>query len=379
MYKTTGKQNLSIKSYLEAIKHYPSFGEAYWSLANLKTYKYKPQEIKEMEHQLNQDELPERERVHLLFALGKAYEDISNIKKSFEYYKEGNSLNRGRSSYDPKAIEALTERIIKFFNKEFLISKENSGYDVPDPIFIVGLPRSGSTLIEQILSSHSKIEGTMELPNMLNIARKLGSGSKDTTSYPEVLNKLSEVDLVSLGKSYIKETMFLRSDLPLFIDKMPNNFSHIGLIQLILPNAKIIDARRNPMDTCFSCFKQLFARGQVFTYDLSEVARYYINYIKLMDHWDEVLPGKVHKVVYEDMVGNQEEETKKLLNFCNVPFEENCLRFYESQRAVKTASSEQVRQPIYNQSINLWKNYEPFLDDLKQGLFPIKDRFQIPN
>ncbi len=379
VYKTTGEQDLSIKSYLEAIKHYPLFGEAYWSLANLKTYKFKSQEIKEMEYQLNQDELPEREKVHLLFALGKAHEDINNVSKSIEYYKRGNSLNRGRSSYDPKAIEAITDRIIKFFNKEFLLSKENSGYDAPDPIFIVGLPRSGSTLIEQILSSHSKIEGTMELPNMLNIARKLGTGTKGTTSYPEVLNQLSEADLVSLGRSYIKETMFLRSDSPLFIDKMPNNFSHVGLIQLILPNAKIIDARRNPMDTCFSCFKQLFARGQVFTYDLSELSRYYINYIKLMDHWDYVLPGKVHKVIYEDMVGNQEEETKKLLKFCNVPFEENCLRFYETKRAVKTASSEQVRQPIYNQSINLWKNYEPFLDDLKQGLLPIKDRFQIPD
>ena len=219
----------------------------------------------------------------------------------------------------------------------------------------------------------------MELPNILNMARELGTGTKDQTNYPEVLSKLSKNEIESLGKKYLSETKFIRSNIPIFIDKMPNNFSHIGLIHLILPNAKIIDARRNPLDTCFSCYKQLFARGQMFTYDLNEIARYYVNYIKLMDHWDEVLPGKVHKVVYEDMVQNQEQETRKLLNYCNLPFEEQCLKFYETKRAVKTASSEQVRQPIYERSLQLWKHYEEYLDQLKLGLSPLKERFNIPN
>ena len=219
----------------------------------------------------------------------------------------------------------------------------------------------------------------MELPNILNMARELGTGTKDQTNYPEVLSKLSKNEIESLGKKYLSETKFIRSNLPIFIDKMPNNFSHIGLIHLILPNAKIIDARRNPLDTCFSCYKQLFTRGQMFTYDLNEIARYYVNYIKLMDHWDEVLPGKVHKVVYEDMVQNQEQETRKLLNYCNLPFEEQCLKFYETKRAVKTASSEQVRQPIYERSLQLWKHYEEYLDQLKLGLSPLKERFNIPN
>tara|TARA_B100001105_G_scaffold33635_1_gene23499 strand:- start:76 stop:711 length:636 start_codon:yes stop_codon:yes gene_type:complete len=211
------------------------------------------------------------------------------------------------------------------------------------------------------------------------MARKLGSGSKDQTAYPEILSTLSKEEIESLGKQYISETKYLRLNSPFFIDKMPNNFSHIGLIHLILPNAKIIDARRNPLDTCFSCYKQLFARGQMFTYDLNEIARYYINYIELMDHWDEVLPSKVHRVNYEDVVENQEEETRKLLDYCNLPFEEQCLKFYETKRAVKTASSEQVRQPIYKQSVQLWRHYEKYLDQLKQGLSPLKERFNIPD
>ena len=371
VYKTTGEQEQSVASYHKAIKHYEMFGEAYWSLANLKTYNFSNKEINSMELQITKEDLPEREKVHFLFALGKAYEDLKDYKRSINFYNEGNDLNRGRSSYDPKAVEAISKRIKKFFNKKFIKDKSDSGDLSPDPIFIVGLPRSGSTLIEQILSSHSKVEGTMELPNMLNMARRLGSGTKDQTSYPEILSKLSTSEIESLGKQYISETKMIRSEFPFFIDKMPNNFSHIGLINLILPNAKIIDARREPLDTCFSCYKQLFARGQMFTYDFNELARYYVNYIKLMDHWDEVLPGKVYRVFYENIVENQEDETKNLLEFCNLPFEENCLRFYETKRAVKTASSEQVRQPIYRKSIHHWKNYEPFLKELKKGLTPL--------
>lgn len=379
VYKTTGNQDLSINSYKNAIEHFEMFGEAYWSLANLKTYSFSKEEINSMKEQLTKKDLPEREKVHFLFALGKAYEDKNKFNESFKYYDEGNDINRGRSNYDPKSVEAISQRIKKFFNVKLIKEKEGYGDQSKDPIFIVGLPRSGSTLIEQILSSHSKIEGTMELPNMLNIARKLGSGTKDNTNYPEVLSTLSQEEIRSLGNQYISETKFIRSKLPYFIDKMPNNFSHVGLIHLLLPNAKIIDARRSPLDTCFSCYKQLFARGQMFTYDLNELARYYVNYINLMDHWDEVLPGKVHRVMYEDVVRNQEEETRKILSYCDLPFEEQCLTFYETKRAVKTASSEQVRQPIYNKSINSWQNYEEYLDDLKHGLLPLKGRFNIPD
>ena len=265
----------------------------------------------------------------------------------------------------------MVDREIRFFNKSFFKERIDWGEPTIDPIFIVGLPRSGSTLIEQILASHSLVEGTMELPNILNIARKLGNTSREGSNYPEILKKTTKAEAQQLGKKYIEETKWLRSEKPFFIDKMPNNFSHIGLLSLILPKAKIIDARRNPMDTCLSCFKQLFARGQIFSYDLNEIGRYYVNYIRLMDHWNNVIPGKVYLADYEKMIGNQEQETRKLLEFCDLSFEENCLRFYENTRAVKTASSEQVRQPIYKQGINHWKNFEDHLNELKLSLEPL--------
>ena len=368
VYKTTGSQENSINSYKEAIHHDEDFGEAYWSLANLKTYKFNSDELDEMEYRLSLKELPERERVHFLFALGKGYADIGVYEKSFEFYKEGNNLNRGRTSYDPKAIEAVSDRLKNYFTTEVFATRKECGFQSNEPIFIVGLPRSGSTLIEQILASHSSVEGTMELPNIMNIARKLGNSTKDNTGYPEIIENLSDKEVSSLGNSYIEETKFLRSGKPLFIDKMPNNFSHIGLIKMILPNAKIIDARRNPMDTCFSCYKQLFARGQAFTYDLSEIARYYINYIKLMDHWDKVLPEFVYKVQHEDLLEDQETITRELLEFCELEFESSTLEFYKNDRAVKTASSEQVRVPINKRGLNQWKNYEEWLGDLRYHL-----------
>ncbi len=368
VYKTTGDQEESIRSYNEAIKFDQNFGEAYWSLANLKTYRFQKEEISSMEKRIDSLEVSEREKVHFLFSLGKALEDMGNYDKSFEYYKRGNDLNRGRTTYDPKAIEALSERLKLFFTKDRLDGYKDSGHGSNAPIFVVGLPRSGSTLIEQILASHSKIEGTMELPNIMNIARKLGNSSKDRTAYPEIIDTLKISDLNDLGQSFIKDTQFLRTGKSHFIDKMPNNFSHIGLINLILPNAKIIDARRNPMDTCFSCFKQLFARGQAFTYDLSEIARYYVNYIKLMDHWDKVLPGYVHRVQHEDLINDQEGITRDLIDFCELDFETSTLEFYKNKRAVKTASSEQVRQPINSKGLNQWKNYDIHLNDLKLHL-----------
>lgn len=368
VYKTTGSQENSINSYKEAIHHDEDFGEAYWSLANLKTYKFNSDELDEMEYRLSLKELPERERVHFLFSLGKGYEDIGEYEKSFEFYKQGNNLNRGRTSYDPKAIEALSDRLKNYFTTEVFAKRKECGFQSNEPIFIVGLPRSGSTLIEQILASHSSVEGTMELPNIMNIARKLGNSTKDNTGYPEIIENFSDKEVSSLGNSYIAETKFLRSGKPFFIDKMPNNFSHIGLIKMILPNAKIIDARRNPMDTCFSCYKQLFARGQAFTYDLSEIARYYINYIKLMDHWDKVLPGFVYKVQHEDLLEDQETITRELLEFCELEFESSTLEFYKNDRAVKTASSEQVRVPINKRGLNQWKNYVEWLGDLRYHL-----------
>ena len=368
VYKTTGSQDKSIDAYKDAIKFDEQFGEAYWSLANLKTYKFDKEELNNMELQIDNQDLPEREKIHFLFSLGKAYEDIGDYEKSYKYYDLGNHLNRGRTSYDPKAIEALTDRLISFFNLDLLHQFEDSGFHTNEPIFIVGLPRSGSTLVEQILASHSLVEGTMELPNIMNIARKLGNSSKENTAYPEIISSLSRTDLINLGKTFIEETKFIRTDKPIFIDKMPNNFSHIGLIKLILPKAKIIDARRNPMDTCFSCYKQLFARGQAFTYDQTEIARYYLNYIRLMDHWDEVLPGHVFRVQHEQLLEDQEKVTRDLLNFCELDFEHTTLEFYKNSRAVKTASSEQVREPINNKGLNQWKKYESYLGDLKYHL-----------
>jgi len=373
VYKTTGNQEECINSYKDAINYDENFGEAYWSLANLKTYKFNTREIDQMEKRVDLPEVPEREKVHFLFSLGKAFEDAGNYDKSFNYYKKGNDLNRGRTTYDPKAIEALSDRLKLFFTKDKFEEYKSSGCNSGAPIFIVGLPRSGSTLVEQILASHSKVEGTMELPNIMNIARKLGNSSKDRTAYPEIIETLQDSDLTLLGQAYVNETEFLRTGKPHFIDKMPNNFSHIGLLKLILPNAKVIDARRNPMDTCFSCYKQLFARGQAFTYDLSEIARYYVNYINLMDHWNKVLPGYVFKIQHEALLQDQEGITRDLLEFCELDFEPSTLEFYKTERAVKTASSEQVRQPINTKGLNQWKNFESHLNDLKQYLAPIEN------
>ena len=373
VYKTTGNQEECINSYKDAINYDENFGEAYWSLANLKTYKFNTREIDQMEKRVDLPEVPEREKVHFLFSLGKAFEDAGNYDKSFNYYKKGNDLNRGRTTYDPKAIEALSDRLKLFFTKDKFEEYKSSGCNSGAPIFIVGLPRSGSTLVEQILASHSKVEGTMELPNIMNIARKLGNSSKDRTAYPEIIETLLDSDLTLLGQAFVNETEFLRTGKPHFIDKMPNNFSHIGLLKLILPNAKVIDARRNPMDTCFSCYKQLFARGQAFTYDLSEIARYYVNYVNLMDHWNKVLPGYVFKIQHEALLQDQEGITRDLLEFCELDFESSTLEFYKTERAVKTASSEQVRQPINTKGLNQWKNFESHLNDLKHYLAPIEN------
>ena len=360
--KTIGERAKSEAAYQNAIKHFSLSGEAYWSLANLKTYEFSDKEIINMESSLIKNIHP-NELIQMHFALGKAYESKRQFDKSFEHYAEGNWQRRKQISYNAEDYKISIDELIDFFdkNKNLYNSKAQSNFD--DPIFILGLPRSGSTMIEQILSSHSLIEGTQELPNILAISRdiKLIDQKK---GYPHNLLGLDQSSFDDLGNKYIDETKWARSSKPFFIDKMPNNFVHIGLIKLILPKAKIIDARRNPMDTCFSCFKQYFAKGQHFTYDLDDIARYYKDYLRLMNYWKKLFPEEIFTINYEQVIDNPNERIRDLLDFCNVKFEDNCINFHKSKRPVKTASSEQVRQPMYKSGLDYWKNYSNNLDAL---------------
>jgi hypothetical protein len=305
-------------------------------------------------------------------------EDAQAFEESFEHYRQGAALRRQELDYDPERGSEHVRRCKALFTAEFFAARSQAGSPAPDPIFVVGLPRAGSTLIEQILSSHSRVEGTMELPDILTIAARLGGRRKrsETSAYPEVLAELSPDELTRLGEQYLERTNIQRKlGRPFFIDKMPNNFAHVGLIHLILPKAKIIDARRHPLGCCFSAFKQHFARGQAFTYDLEEIGRYYADYVELMAHFDAVLPGRVHRVIYEQMVADPEAEVRRLLDYCGLPFEDACLKFYETERAVRTASSEQVRQPIYTDAVEHWTNYEPWLGPLKAALGPVLEAY----
>ena len=362
--KTVGRRKECEDAYHKAITLYPLCGEGYWSLANLKTYKFSEAQILQMENSLN-GKIQEQEKIQMLFALGKAYESKGDYKKSFTFYEKGNWMQRKIVEYNAQENSNNIDSIIDFFQKNMSGINFNSGYEAQDPIFILGLPRAGSTLLEQILSSHSSIEGTQELHNIMTIGRRI----KSLNNSENYLNNLLELDSKSIkmyGKMFIDETMWTRNEKELFIDKMPNNFPHIGLIKMILPNAKIIDARRNPMDGCFSCFKQYFAKGQHFTYDLDDIARYYKDYLRLMDFWNKFFPGSIHTVLYEDVINNSEEEVRKMLNYLQLPFEESCMDFYKSSRPVKTASSEQVRQPIYKSALNYWKNFENDLSALSK-------------
>jgi tetratricopeptide (TPR) repeat protein len=369
-YKTVGNRVSSEESYLNAIKNFPSCGEAYWSLANLKTYEFSKKQINSMENAL-QDDMHELERIQMLFALGKAYETNKDFNLSFKYYKEGNWLQRKTLDYNAQENSESIDKIISFFKNNHHKINYDSGCKNKDPIFILGLPRAGSTLIEQILSSHSMIEGTQEHHNMITIGRKIRS-MNNSKVYTDNLNLLSDKDLIKYGNKYIDETLWSRKEKNFFIDKMPNNFPYIGLIKMILPNAKIIDARRNPLDGCFSCFKQFFAKGQHFTYDLDDIARYYKDYERIMLFWNSLYPNSIHTIKYENVINNAELEVKTLLNFLNLDFEESCMDFYKSKRPVKTASSEQVRQPIYKSGVNYWKNYDSYLIELKNH-FPNYD------
>jgi len=376
--KTAGRREECIDAYRRAIGLAPGLGESYWSLANLKTFRFTASDCTAMRAQLTRADLTEDDRLHFHFALGKALEDAALYEESFGHYAEGNRLRRERVPYDADETSAHVSRARALFTPAFFAERAGAGSTAPDPIFIVGLPRAGSTLVEQILSCHSRVEGTMELPDVIGIARRLGGRGRkaDESNYPEVLATLDADELRALGERYLAQTRIQRrTGAPYFIDKMPNNWAHVGLIHLMLPNAKIIDARRHPMSCCFSGFKQHFARGQHFTYGLEDIGRYYRDYVGLMAHFDAVLPGRVHRVIYERMVEDTEAEVRRLLGYCGLEFEDACLRFYENERAVRTASSEQVRSPIYRHAVDQWRHYEPWLGPLQAALGPVVDTY----
>ena len=376
--RSAGRQQESITAYRKCLAVQPSFGEAYWSLANLKTFRFEQADVAAMQDLLRQTALSDDDRFHLHFSLGKAFEDAGEFADSFSNYAQGNRLRRQQTNYDPNETTQHVERSKALFSASFLADRTGCGAAEPDPIFVVGLPRSGSTLIEQILSSHSLVEGTMELPDISFLARRLSEQKqrKEGSKYPEALGELEREQLRALGEEYLARTRIHRkSGRPFFIDKMPNNFAHVGLIQLILPNAKIIDARRHPFGSCLSAFKQHFARGQGFSYSLEDLGHYYRDYTALMAHFDSVLPGRVHRVFYERMIADTEGEVRRLLDYCQLPYEETCLRFHENARAVRTASSEQVRQPIFTTSVEHWKNYENWLGPLREALGSALDKY----
>jgi tetratricopeptide (TPR) repeat protein len=376
--KTLGRREEAITEYRAAAAARRGFGDAFWSLANLKTYRFEPRELEQMRAAESAATTPAVDRYHLCFALGKALEDLERYEQSFQYYERGNALIRAESRYRPEFLELNTRLQIEICTPELFVRNRGSGAPAADPIFIVGLPRSGSTLIEQILASHSTVEGTQELADIPRIVVDLKGRDPDPDNprYPAVLAQMSGEDFRRLGEKYLRDTRVYRSGKARFIDKMPNNFRHIGLIQLMLPNAKIIDARREPMACCFGNLKQLFAKGQEFTYSVEDLARYYRTYLKLMRHWDAVLPGRVLRVQYEELVDDLEGHVRRLLDYCGLGFEPACVEFYKTERSVRTASSEQVRQPIYREGLEQWRHYEPWLGALREALGDALTRYR---
>jgi tetratricopeptide (TPR) repeat protein len=389
--KALGRRQEAIDAYRAAAAARPSYGDAYWSLANLKTYGFAAEEIERMRAQEAAPATALVDRFHLCFALGKALEDLGDYAESFRYYDRGNALKKSQSGYRPEPVERNTRLQRAVCTRGFFAAREaaaapgaaapgaalagapGAGRDaVRDavPIFVVGLPRSGSTLLEQILASHSKVEGTMELADIPRMVLELQGREADSEDprYPRVLAEMKPEDFRRLGEKYLADTRIYRTGKPFFIDKMPNNFRHLGLIHLILPNARIIDARRNAMACCFSNFKQLFAAGQEFTYSLEDIGRYYRTYVELMAHWDAVLPGRVLRVEHEDVVENLDANVRRILDFCGLDFEPQCLEFYKTERSIRTASSEQVRRPIFREGLDQWRNFEPWLAPLKAVL-----------
>ena len=375
--KTLGRQDEAIKAYRECIRARPDNGESYWSLANLKTYRLTQDDIQAMRAALAQgDKLADQSTVNFLFALAKAHEDAGDFDAAWGYYSRGNAKQRMLEHYDPVQTEVMNDEIIEVFDQPFLEAGTGLGHPDRAPIFILGLPRSGSTLIEQILASHSQVEGTSELPYLGRVATSLNRNRADGINYPHAVRELRPSHLKALGQEYLERARpHRRTDRPRFIDKMPNNFPSIGFLHLVLPNARIIDARRYPLDSTLSCYRQLFAKGQTFVYDLTDIGEYFLEYQRLMDHWQEVLPGCVLRVQYEDLVTDFDNQLRRLLDYCELPWEDECARFYETDRPVRTASSEQVRQPVYDKSIHFWRNYEAHLGELIEVLEPALPRY----
>ena len=370
--KAVGRQEEAVAAYRSAIALRPDLGEAYWSLANLKTFRFAPDDVAAMSAQVDRQDLQTTTSVHFCFALGKACEDLGDYEEAWRWYQAGNERQRPLMSHDPLVMEERYNAILSTFTEDFLRSHEGHGFDAADPIFIVGLHRSGSTLIEQILASHSQVEGTAELPNLWHVASSVGRYRPDNVVFPRAARDLRPKDWRAYGKQYIEETRRHRqTNRPRFTDKLPNNFPLLGFLHLILPNARIINARRHPLDTLLGNYKQLYGSGLDYAYDMDELADYYRQYDRVMQHWEQVLPGKVLTVHYEDTVLDLESQVRRILGFCGLPFEESCLQFYRNERAVKTASSEQVRRPIYTDALGAWRRYEKHLDLWKTDLADI--------
>ena len=378
MLKTLGDQSGGIEAYRRCLELQPDFGEAFWSLANLKTYHFAETEIAVMRERLDSGDPGETSRINFLFALAKAFEDRGDYQRAWRYYTEGNARQRQQVYYDPVQTEVLNDQLTAFFTADFFEAVRGVGCADAAPIFIVGLPRSGSTLIEQIISSHSQVEGTGELPYIGRLTHSLNRNRADGLQYPAVLAELEPRHFERLGREYLALADRHRLDgAPLFIDKMPNNFPGIGFIHCILPRARIIDARRHPLDACVANLRQLYARGQTFSYDQSDIGEYCLQYHRMMDHWDTVLPGRVLHVRYEDIVDDLETQVGRMLDFLQLPREDACLRFYDTERAVRTASSEQVRRPIYTSGVGFWRHYAPYLDELIEILQPLLDEREL--
>ena len=378
--KADGEFDQAVALYRKAYRIKPDHGDAYWSLANTKSYEFTGDELARMESLAADADTNESDRIQVCFALGDAFERRGEYESSFRYYRQGNALKQPQTYHSAKHLQVRIDSQIEVCTRELFDGKAGVGCPAPDPIFVVGLPRAGSTLLEQILSSHSQVDGTMELHNILNLAKRLRGRDEPggKPRYPAILAELENDFFRRFGEQFIDDTRAYRGDSAFFIDKMPNNFFHIGLIRLILPNAKVIDARRHPMACCFSGYKQLFGEGQEFSYGLTEIGNYYRQYVKLMDHWDRALPGFVLRVQHEDVVDDLEGQVQRILEFCGLPFEQACIDYHQTERTIRTPSSEQVRQPIFRTSLEQWRNYEPWLGPLKDALGPeIRERYGI--
>ena len=372
VHKADGEFDKAVELYREAYRIKPDHGDAFWSLANTKSYEFTDDELSRMESLASDPATNETDRIQVCFALGDAYERKRDYERSFGYYRQGNDLKQPSTYHSPKHLQVRIDSQIDVCTPDLFARRAGLGFGAPDPIFVVGLPRAGSTLLEQILSSHSRVDGTMELHNILNLAKRLRGRDEPggKPRYPAILNDLEDDYFRQFGEQFIDDTRAYRGSAAYFVDKMPNNFFHVGLIRLILPNAKVIDARRHPMACCFSGYKQLFGEGQEFSYGLPEIGNYYRQYVKLMDHWDRVLPGFVLRVEHENVVDDLEGQVRCILDFCGLPFEQACVDYHQTERSIRTPSSEQVRQPIFRSGLDQWRNYEPWLDPLKEALGP---------